>query len=142
MLAATLPAAWREAIFVVAGVVGGVANGVAGGGTFVTFPTLLALGVPALRANLSTTVGVTPSYFAGVATMRGRVGEARERLALLLAPAVAGALVGCALLFAGSAATFRAVVPYLIGAATAVFAAAPWLTRRLGLAHPDSPRRR
>lgn len=138
MLVATLPAAWREAVIALAGVAGGVANGVAGGGTFVTFPTLLTLGVPALRANLTTTVGVTPSYFAGVATMRDRVDEARARLARLLAPAVAGALVGCALLFAGTAQTFRDVVPYLIGAATAVFAAAPWLTRRLGLAHPDS----
>ncbi len=138
MLAATLPAGWRETVIALAGVLGGAANGVAGGGTFITFPTLLALGVPALRANLSTTVGVTPSYFAGVATMRGRAPEARERLRLLLAPAVAGSLLGCALLFAFSAQTFRDVVPYLIGAATVVFAAAPWITARTGAARPGS----
>jgi uncharacterized membrane protein YfcA len=56
MLAASLPLGWRLKIFLVAGIAGGIA----GGGTFLTFPTLLAMGIPALQTNVSTSVGVVP----------------------------------------------------------------------------------
>ena len=61
MFATALPLFWRLAIFLLAGVGAGIANGIAGGGTFITFPTLLATGIQALQANVSTSVGVLPS---------------------------------------------------------------------------------
>ncbi|HVB70405.1 MAG TPA: sulfite exporter TauE/SafE family protein [Acidimicrobiales bacterium] len=142
MMIATLALGWRLTIFAAAGVAGGIANGVAGGGTFITFPTLLALGIPALQANVSTTVGVVPSYLAGLSTYRRTASVDRGRLRALVVPSLLGTLVGCALLLTGSAQTFRAVVPWLIGAATLLFAAAPVIARGLPHLEPDHPARR
>ena len=58
MLASSIPLVWRLVIYLCAGVGAGIANGIAGGGTFITFPTLLAMGASALEANVTTTVGV------------------------------------------------------------------------------------
>ncbi|MFI5035535.1 MAG: sulfite exporter TauE/SafE family protein [Acidimicrobiales bacterium] len=142
MIEASLALGWRLVIYAASGVAGGIANGVAGGGTFITFPTLLALGVPALQANVSTTVGVVPSYLAGLSTYRRSAHVHRDLLRSLAAPAVLGALAGCALLLTGSPQTFRAVVPWLIGAATGLFAVAPLVTARLPHLGPDHPARR
>ncbi|MDE3044271.1 MAG: sulfite exporter TauE/SafE family protein [Acidobacteriota bacterium] len=142
MLAVALALAWRLAIFFAAGVGAGVANAVAGGGTFITFPTLLALGVPALQANMSTTVGVGPSFLASLRVYRHEL-RAHWPLLRALAPAtVVGTLSGCALLLRGSPGTFRLVVPWLIGTGTVLFAAAPWITRRLAHVDHRHPARR
>jgi uncharacterized membrane protein YfcA len=142
MIMASVPLGWRLVIFAAAGVAGGIANGVAGGGTFITFPTLLALGIPALQANVSTTVGVVPSFLAGLSTYRRSVTTQRHRLSTLIAPSLLGTVVGCTLLLTGSAQNFRAVVPWLIGAATLFFAAAPLIARHLPHMEPDHPARR
>ena len=135
MLAASLPLGWRLIIFLAAGIAGGVANGIAGGGTFLTFPTLLAMGIPALQANVSTSVGVVPSYLGGIRGFRLQLGEHRQLIRSLVPSCVIGSAVGCTLLLVGSAHTFRSVVPWLIGAATVLFALAPRITKRL--AHID-----
>lgn len=141
MLVAALPLSARVAILLVVGVAAGIANGVAGGGTFLTFPTLLALGVPALRANVSSSVGVLPSYLGGVRGFAQQL-RVRRRLLLQLAPAcLTGAGTGTALLLTGSSATFRSVVPWLIAVATVLFALAPWLTRALRHVRHDHPTR-
>lgn len=142
MFIGALALAWRLGIFFAAGVAAGIANGVAGGGTFITFPTLLGLGVPALQANISTTVGVVPSYVGSLQVFRRQLGPHRHLIATLLAPCVLGAVTGCLLLLEGSPTTFRAVVPWLIGAGTALFAAAPYLTSRLAHLERDHPARR
>ncbi|MGD0055194.1 MAG: sulfite exporter TauE/SafE family protein [Acidimicrobiales bacterium] len=135
MLATTLALGWRLAIFLAAGVAGGIANGIAGGGTFLTFPTLLALGIPALQANVSTSVGVVPSYAGGIRGFRFELVAHRELVRSLVPSCVVGSAVGCTLLLTGSPTTFRHVVPWLIGAATLLFALAPLITKRL--AHVD-----
>jgi uncharacterized membrane protein YfcA len=135
MLATTLPLAWRLIIFFGAGVAGGIANGIAGGGTFITFPTLLATGIPALQANISTTVGVVPSYLGGIRGYRHQFSARRGLIRSLLPSCFLGGALGCALLLLGSPGTFRLVVPWLIGAATLLFAFAPLITKRL--AHID-----
>ena len=81
MLLALLSPGAKFGITLSAGVAAGVFNAIAGGGTFLTFPTLLALGVPALQANLTSAVGVLPSYIGGIQ----KFSRARdERRALLL----------------------------------------------------------
>ena len=80
MALGAVAAAWRVVLLAVAGVGAGVANGVAGGGTFITFPTLLALGVPALQANVSSTVGLVPSVLGGVGVFRAELREHRSTL--------------------------------------------------------------
>jgi len=130
------------AIYLVAGLGAGVANGIAGGGTFITFPTMLALSVPALQANVSSTVGVLSSYLGGLRSFRHEL-LARRALVVSLIPAcVLGTGVGTALLLTGSSTTFRAVVPWLVGGATLIFAVSPLITRRLAHIDHNHPTRR
>ena len=134
---------WRLPIFLVVGVAAGISNGLAGGGTFLTFPTMIGLGLPALEANVSSTVGVIPSYLGVLRGFRHRIESHADLIKTLVIPSVLGSFAGCALLLLGSPATFRAVVPYLIGIATLVFAASPWITKRLAhLDHHHGVRRR
>ena len=119
----------RVAILLVAGVAAGIANGIAGGGSFFSFPVLLALGYPALTANVSSSVGILPSYVPGVAGFRAELREKRTELVALTPACVGGSLVGTVLLLTGSGAQFRSVVPWLIGVATFAFAVQPLVVR-------------
>lgn len=135
MFASTTPLGWRLVLMLAAGVGAGIANGVAGGGTFLVFPTMLALGVAPLEANFSTTVGVAPSYVGGMWRFRAQITPHSRLLATVLPSCVIGACAGCFLLLAFPAATFRTLVPWLVGAATVLFALSPVITQRL--AHID-----
>ncbi|MEO9181412.1 MAG: sulfite exporter TauE/SafE family protein [Acidimicrobiales bacterium] len=135
MLSTAIPQGWRLLIYLVAGVGGGIANGVAGGGSFVTFPTLLATGASALAANVTTTVGVVPSYFGALRTLQPQLRGHRALIRSLLPCCVSGTALGCTLLLLGSPHLFQLIVPWLIGAGTLLFALAPLITRRL--AHID-----
>lgn len=131
MLATTLPLGWRVLIIFIAGVAAGISNGIAGGGTFLSFPTLVALGVPTLQANVSSTVGILPSSLGGIRGFRRELNLHRKLLRELLPPCVVGSVAGASLLLIGSAQTFRIVVPWLIGIATLLFAMAPRITKML-----------
>jgi uncharacterized protein len=133
---AAIDTPWRVALLFVAGVAAGISNGVAGGGTFITFPTLLALGITPLQANVSSTVGLVPSVLAGVRVFRRELASHRATLRNLVPVGVAGSATGTTLLLVGSAHTFAVVVPWLIGVATTLFAAAPLITRALARRHP------
>jgi uncharacterized membrane protein YfcA len=132
----------RAAVVVAAGIGAGIANGIAGGGSFISFPVLLALGLPALTANVSSSVGVLPSYFGGIAGFRARLVGRRHLLAVLSPACVVGSLLGTALLLGGTPAQFRAVVPWLIGAATVAFALQPLVVRAVAGVPHDHPTRR
>jgi uncharacterized membrane protein YfcA len=141
-MAATLALGWRLLIYLAAGVGAGIANGIAGGGTFITFPTMLALGVPAVQANVTSSVGVLPSYLGGLRGFRRELLR-RRRLVVSLTPAcILGTSLGAALLLRGAPSTFRTVVPWLIGAATVLFALSPVITRRLAHLDHHHPTRR
>jgi uncharacterized membrane protein YfcA len=142
MLASTIPLVWRLVIYLCAGVAAGIANGIAGGGTFITFPTLLAMGATALEANVTTTVGVVPSYLGGIRGFRPDITQHRQLIRSLLPSCLAGTALGCALLLLGSAEEFRLIVPWLIGAGTLLFALAPMITRRLAHVDHNHPGRR
>ncbi len=132
----------RVVIATLAGVAAGIANGIAGGGSFFSFPVLLALGIPALTANVSSTVGVLPSYLPGITGFRTELRARRTVLMALLPACLLGSLVGTALLLSGSSAEFRAVVPWLIGFATVTFAVQPLLLRAVAHVPHDHPRRK
>lgn len=142
MLAAGLPLSWRLLIVFAAGVAGGVSNGIAGGGTFFTFPALLAVGIPPLQANLTSTVGIIPSFVGGLRGIRRRLGSHGPLVRSLVPWCVAGTAVGTGLLFLGSPTTFQLVVPWLIGGATVIFALAPRITALLAHVDHDHPARR
>ena len=131
MVASALPLGWRLAIFCLAGIAAGISNGIAGGGTFLSFPTLLAMGIPTLTANVSSTVGVVPSSLGGIRGFRRELATHKQLVKSLTPTCFLGAIAGASLLLLGSTHTFKNVVPWLIGVATVLFALAPRITRRL-----------
>jgi uncharacterized protein len=94
--------------------VAGAINALAGGGTLVSFPTLVAIGVPALSANVTNTVALCPGYFSGAWAQRDDLRSQRTRLRWLAAAAGLGGLTGSALLEVTPEATFRSAVPWLV----------------------------
>jgi hypothetical protein len=112
-----------------AAVGGGAVNALAGGGTLITFPALTAMGVPALHANITNTVALTPGYLGGTIAQRRDLRDQRRRVKVTVLPAVAGGIVGGALLLKTGTTLFDALVPWLILLATGLLAAEPWLKR-------------
>ena len=92
----------------------GAVNAIAGGGTLITFPTMVAMGVPAVESNVTNTVSLVPGYLGGTLAQRGDLAGQGKRLRLLAPIGVAGGLVGGVLLMLSGEAVFRALVPWLI----------------------------
>lgn len=128
-------------LLALAGVGAGVVNGIAGGGTLVSFPTMLALGYPALTANMSSTVGVWPGYLGGTAGYRRHIADQSGRIRTLAVPALVGAIGGSVLLLTTPAGDFRRLAPWLVLFASLLFAAQPALAKVLG-DHADHPSHR
>jgi uncharacterized protein len=105
-----------------AGFVGGVANAIAGGATLITFPAMLASGIPPVIANASNAVAVTPGHFIAAITDRERMPALDRRFLLLIVLSLLGAAIGAVLLLVTSDRTFILLVPLLVGAATLIFA--------------------
>ncbi|MDH2904503.1 MAG: sulfite exporter TauE/SafE family protein [Actinomycetota bacterium] len=131
MLATSVPLVWKIVIIFVAGCAAGISNGIAGGGTFLSFPTLLALGIPSLTANMSSSVGILPSTFGGIRGFRHELKVHRTLLKELVPTCVLGSVAGTVLLLIGSNHTFSQVIPWLIGMATILFAVSPKVTKLL-----------
>jgi uncharacterized membrane protein YfcA len=131
VLAASFPLAVKVVIIFAAGCAAGISNGIAGGGTFLSFPTLLALGIPSLTANMSSSVGILPSTFGGIRGFRHELSTHRALLKQLIPTCILGSVTGTVLLLVGSNHTFSLVVPWLIGTATLLFAVSPRVTRLL-----------
>lgn len=131
----------RAVLIALAGLGAGIVNGVAGGGTMVSFPALLGLGYPALSANMTSTVGIWPGYVGGVAGFRREVSSQRVRVLWLLPASVVGSVGGAALLLTTSQAVFARLAPWLILAATVLFAVQPLLRHVVAGVSHDHPTR-
>ena len=99
---------------VVAGLLAGMINAVVGSGTLITFPTLLALGVPPVTANVSNTVGLVPGSFSGAYGYRRELRGQGERIARLGVSSGLGGITGGLLLLVLPESAFEAIVPALI----------------------------
>lgn len=97
-----------------AGAAAGAANSVAGGGALITFPTMVALGLPPLAANVTNTVGIVPASIGGALGYADLLREQSARFVRLLTPLLLGAVAGSAALLLTSEAVFEAIVPVLI----------------------------
>jgi uncharacterized membrane protein YfcA len=106
-------------------------NSVAGGGTLVTFPTLLWLGVDPIRANVTCTVALWPGSLGAMVGFRRELGDSRRFMLWLGAPSIVGGLIGAGLLLLTPSRLFASIVPFLILFATILFAAGEPITRRL-----------
>jgi len=114
-----------------AGAAAGAANSVAGGGALITFPTMVALGLPPLSANVTNTVGIVPASIGGALGYADLLREQGERFARLLGPLLIGALAGSAALLLTSNEAFEAIVPVLIAASCLLLLLQPRLTPRI-----------
>ncbi|MBV9512675.1 MAG: sulfite exporter TauE/SafE family protein [Mycobacteriaceae bacterium] len=114
-----------------AGVLGGAGNAAAGGGSMLTFPILVAFGIPPLTANVTNTLGHAPGYVSIVVGLREELVGQRRMMLLLIPLAAVGAVGGAALLSLSSQKTFGVVAPYLVLLGCALLALQPWLRGRI-----------
>jgi uncharacterized membrane protein YfcA len=114
-----------------AGLAAGAINSIAGAGSLLTFPALLAAGLPPLQANISNSIGLVPGSLSGAWGYRGELQRNVRQAAILCVPAGVGAVVGALLLLNLPERVFVVVVPLLVAAASALVLAQPAITRRL-----------
>lgn len=129
----------------VAAVVAGAINSIAGGGTLLTFPALVALGVPGIVANATSTVALWPGALGSLWGYRHELAGARAWAARFAPPSLAGGLLGAWLLLRTPAARFDAIVPWLVLGATVLFVGQRpvmrWMRARPGRAVASEPAR-
>lgn len=118
------------AIMLAAAATGGLMNAMAGGGTIVTFPTLVFLGEPAIIANATSTVALLPGAAASMAGYGREVASHREWLKTLLLPSIVGGGIGSLLLLRTPEKTFANLAPLLVLFATLLFIWQGILARR------------
>ena len=119
-----------EAVLIaVAGFLAGGVNAVAGGGSLISFPALVAAGLPTLDANVTNTTAVWPGYLGGAAAYRMELRDQGDRLRRLAVTAVLGAAAGSALLLLAPDAVFDAIVPVLVLAGSVLLALQPRIAR-------------
>jgi hypothetical protein len=103
-------------------VISGTLNAVAGGGSFISFPALLAIGMPAVQANATNTVALWPGLAASASAYLKRLNVAQRLLIPLLSTSVVGGWVGAVLLLKTPQRTFLHLIPWLLLGGTTLFA--------------------
>jgi uncharacterized membrane protein YfcA len=121
-------------------VAAGAVNAVAGGGSLISFPALVAAGLPPLQANVTNQVAVLPGYLGGSLAYRGELAGQRRRVLVLASTSAVGALVGAALLVVSSQHLFAVLAPILVLLAVALLAAQPALSRLVARWTAEGPR--
>jgi uncharacterized protein len=132
------------ALLAVAGVGAGAINAVIGSGTLLTYPLLLAAGLPPVVANGTNTLGIAPGNAFGAWGYRRELGGRRRQILGMAALVGVGAVVGATLVLALPSSVFERIVPWLIVAACVLVIVQPTLVRRLrsrGVEPTDLPRR-
>ncbi len=115
----------------VGGFLSGAVTAVAGGGSFLTFPMLLAVGLPPMSANITNWVALIPGNMMALAAYRKELVEMRHKVRVNLLVAAVGGLTGSLLLIWTGEVRFEKAVPWLMLTATLFFAFGEWIKRRL-----------
>ena len=118
-----------------AALIAGAVNSVAGGGSFISFPTLLFVGIPPVNANATNTVALWPGQPASVWAYRSELEHLpRRAIVALTVTAIIGGLLGAYVLLITPQATFKGLVPWLMLIATTIFTMSgritAWVRRR------------
>ena len=124
------------ALIALAGFAAGAVNALAGGGTLISFPVLLAVGLPAIAANITSTIALCPGYLGATLAQRTDLRGQRGRLYVLLPLSLAGGLLGAALLLRIGEREFSQAVPWLLLVACALLASQERLRAAL-TRHPN-----
>lgn len=127
------------AAFSAAFLAGGI-NSVAGGGTLLTFPTLLWLGLSSVTANATSTVAIWPGTIGSIWGFRRELGRTRRKMRWLVVPSFAGGAIGALLLRSTPPGVFDRLVPFLILFATLLFSLQGPINRWLGQPHDTGQR--
>lgn len=114
-----------------AGVLGGVLNSIAGGGSFVTFPALLFVGVPPVSANATNTFASCSGYLSGAYAFRKELVAHRRQLPAVMVVSLLGGSIGAWLLLRTPESLFREAIPWLLLFATLLFISGGWLNQAL-----------
>jgi uncharacterized membrane protein YfcA len=127
-----------------AGVVGGSLSGLVGGASLVTFPVMLAIGLPPVTAAASNVVAMIPASIAAAITERSQLPPLDRSFAGLVCVSLLGAMVGAVLLVITPQRVFEVLVPFLVGFATVLFACSgrvsAWLRARAEARGGPAPR--
>ena len=123
----------------IAALAAGAVNALAGGGTLITFPVLVSVGIPAVAANITNTVALCPGYLGGTLAQWNELRGQKNRLWLIVPASIVGGVLGGFLLLQTGEKLFRDLVPYLILLASGLLAiqdpVRAWLVRRMGEGH-------
>lgn len=123
------------AAILLAGVAAGTINTVVGSGTLVTFPTLLAFGVPPVTANISNAIGLVPGSVSGAVGYRRELVGQRDRVLRLASATLIGATLGALLLLVLPSAAFDTIVPALILLGLVLVILQPRISRAVASRH-------
>src|SRR5271154_858661 len=110
---------WHYVWLVVASFIAGVMNAMAGGGSFISFPAMLSIGVAPIQANATNTVALWPGQLTSVAALRGDL--RRDLLPVILGSSVIGGVSGALVLLRTKQVTFLHIVPWLLLVASLLF---------------------
>ncbi|MBA4410640.1 MAG: sulfite exporter TauE/SafE family protein [Bacteroidota bacterium] len=132
---------FNEILIFMAAMAAGFINAMAGGGTLISFPVLLAVGISPVVANVTNTVALVPGTIGGMWSQRKDFKSQYRRLLKLLPVAIVGGVAGGLLILNTSEDAFRNIIPYLILLATLLLAAQVriknWVVARIGQAHTE-----
>lgn len=119
---------WAQlGVVLLAGVGAGIVGYGAGLASLVSFPALLAVGLPPLAANVTNTMAMVGTTIGGLVTARPDLVGQRARMIKFASAAVVGGVIGAILLLTQPAETFERIVPWLIAFASIVLILRPWL---------------
>ncbi|MEV7140545.1 sulfite exporter TauE/SafE family protein [Streptomyces tauricus] len=122
---------WEAVAVFAAGVGAGGVNTVVGSGTLITFPVLLATGLPPVTATVSNALGLVPGAISGAFGYRKELRGQRRRILKLSVGALVGGFTGAVLLLALPATAFERIVPVVVGLALVLVAFQPLITKHL-----------
>lgn len=122
------------ALAALAALAAGAVNALAGGGTLLSFPALIALGLPPLTANVTNTVALVPGYVGGTWACRADLDGQRRRIRVFIPVAAAGGLIGGLLLLVSPDRVFELLVPVLLLAAVVILALGDRVSQRVAAA--------
>lgn len=122
-------------LIALAGSAAGMINTIVGSGTLITFPTLLAFGVPPVTANISNAIGMIPGAVAGAYGYRRELAGQRGRVVRLSVATLVGAIIGAVLLLVLPASAFEAIVPVLILLGVLLVVFQPRISARVAARH-------
>ncbi len=122
-----------------AGILAGAVNSVAGGGSLISFPALVAFGLPAINANATNTAAIWTGSLSSAITYSRAIKPDLKILFLLLLPSLAGGLFGAVVLVSTPPALFTRIVPFLVLFATLLFALRGLIDRWIKRGNEDQP---